>query len=475
MKLRVLICVLLLAPFAVAQQYDLVILNGRVIDPESKTDSVRNIGTRGGKIVALTTDKLTGAQTIDAKGLVVAPGFIDLHQHGQDDENYRLKAMDGVTTALELEVGTADPDAWYAARAGKALINYGASVGHIQVRMAVMHDPGTLLPTGPAAHRAATPEEIAQIKQGIERGLQHGALAVGMGLAYTEAATASEALEVFNVAAKYHASVHVHLRTPPDRINGLQEVLADSAVSGAPLHVVHIQSTGSTDTVRELEIIAEARQRGLDVTTEMYPYLAGMTEIGSAVLDAYARDPNADFSKLMWPATGERLTRETFEKYRKQGGMVLLFTNPPDMVDAAAVSPLTMIASDGAISKGIGHPRTAGTYSNILRHYVRETHQLDLMTAIAKMTLMPAQRLERRAPAFANKGRIKIGADADLAIFDPNTITDRSTYQHPALPSEGMHYVLVNGVPVVRDGRAVDGIFPGQGIKAPLSSTSRTE
>jgi dihydroorotase len=215
-------------------------------------------------------------------------------------------------------------------------------------------------------------------------------------------------------------------------------------------------------------MIAEARAHGMDVTTEMYPYIAGMTQIQSAVLDSYEKDPNTDFGHLMWAATGERLTRESFERYRKQGGLVILFSNTEEVVDNAALNPLTMIASDGHIENGKGHPRTAGTYSHILGHYVRETRQMDLITALTKMTLMPAQRLERRAPVFLNKGRIRVGADADLAIFDPEHIIDRATYQQPAIPSEGMRYVLVNGVEVVRDGAPVSGIYPGKGERAPM-------
>src|SRR3989475_3992923 len=149
--------------------YDLVIANGRVMDPESGLDAVRNLGIRSGKIAAVSSGPLEGKQTIDAKGLVVAPGFIDLHQHGQDAENYAVKAADGVTTALELEVGVADVDRWYEEREGKALINYGASVGHIAVRMAVMHDPGGLLPSGDAAHRVATTAELEEISALLER------------------------------------------------------------------------------------------------------------------------------------------------------------------------------------------------------------------------------------------------------------------------------------------------------------------
>src|SRR5438094_111626 len=216
------------------------ITNGRVMDPESGLDAVRNVGISGGKIRAISSAALQGRQTIDAKGLVVAPGFIDLHQHGQDDENYRAKARDGVTTALELEVGVADVDRWYGEREDKALINYGASVGHIPVRMAVMHDPGGLLPSGDAAHRVGTKAEREEISALLEKGLKRGALSVGLGPAYTEAATNQEILDVFRVAAKYHASCHVHIRVPVPPIegnfSGFEEVMAAAAISGAPLH-----------------------------------------------------------------------------------------------------------------------------------------------------------------------------------------------------------------------------------------------
>src|SRR5438094_111623 len=241
-----------------------------VIDPESGLDAVRNVGISGGKIRAISSAALQGRQTIDAKGLVVAPGFIDLHQHGQDDENYRAKARDGVTTALELEVGVADVDRWYGEREDKALINYGASVGHIPVRMAVMHDPGGLLPSGDAAHREATPEEMEQIMSLLEKGLRSGALAVGIGPAYTEAATNGEITQVFRVAAKYRASCHIHIRSGAPRIgaspgnfSGFEEAVAAAAITGAPLHIVHIQSTGGPDVAYELQMISEARSHGM--------------------------------------------------------------------------------------------------------------------------------------------------------------------------------------------------------------------
>ena len=456
--------------------FDVVIRGGRVIDPESHLDAVRSVGIRSGRIAAISATPLRGKQTIDATGLVVTAGFIDLHAHGQDDENYRLFALDGVTTALELEAGTANVPEFYASRAGKALINYGAAASHIKARMAVMHDggvaAGTMLPLDSVGHNVATPEQIAAMRRFIDTGLDAGGLGVGMGLQYTPAATKYEVLEAFRSAARRHAPVFVHTRSwgeidPGSSVESYMEVIAASAISGAPVHIVHLNSTSLAATPRTLALIADARTRGLDVTAEAYPYVAGMTELASPLLDRYANGPDSLFGTLMLARTGERLTRASFVANRKPGEVVILFVNTPEMEAMAITSPLTAIASDGRVLKGVGHPRAAGTFARVLGTYVRETHQLSLPDAIRKMTLMPAQRLERLAPVFRNKGRVRVGADADIAIFDPATVSDRSTYQQPATPSVGFRHVLVNGVLVVRDGAIVDGVFPGRGQRAP--------
>ena len=454
--------------------YDLVILNGRVIDPESKTDAVRNLGITNGKITAISRARLNGNTVIDAVGLTVSPGFIDLHQHGQNEENYRFKALDGVTTALELEVGTGDVDRWYAERAGKSLINYGVSAGHLAARMAAMKEPVTFLPTGEAARRAATDAEIAEMKQSVEQGLKRGALAVGFGIQYTPNASHWEILELFRVAARYGASCHVHMRSagakdPNGSIQALEEVISAAAITGAPLHVVHIHSTGGPATPKLLQMIGEARRRNLDITTECYPYIAGMTDIKSAIFnEGWQEVFGIDYKDLQWAATGERLTKETFEKYRKTGGMVAVFSMTEEIVREALRNPLTIIASDGILDNGKGHPRTAGTYSRVLGKYVREDGALTLMDALAKMTLMPAKRLETRAPVMKSKGRIRVGADADLAIFDAQTITDRATFQEPAQAASGMKFVIVNGVLVVKDGEIQTNVHPGGPIRAPF-------
>jgi N-acyl-D-aspartate/D-glutamate deacylase len=458
-----------------ADLHDLVIRGGRVVDPETRLDAVRDVAIDGGRIAAITDGRENGHEVIDARGLVVAPGFIDLHAHGQDAENYALRAADGVTTALELEVGTGDVDAFYAERDGQALVNFGASVGHIPVRMAVMADAPAWLPSASsrAAIVAADDAQLESIRSGIREGLQRGALAVGMGIQYTPAASRAEILDVFREAAAAGASVHVHMRyngtrEPLSSTTALQEVLADAALTGAPLHVVHLHSTSVAFTERHLRMIDEARGRRIDITTECYPYTAGMTDIASGVFDeGWRENLGIDYGDLLWAATGERLTAETFAERRKTGGNVAIFSIPESAVRAAIAHPLVMVASDAVMSRGKGHPRSAGTNARLLGLYVREQKVLPLMDAIRKITLLPAQRLEQRAPAFRLKGRIRVGADADLTLFDPDRVSDRSTWASPALAPEGIPYVLVGGVPVVSKGRIVPNTFPGHGLRAP--------
>jgi len=313
------------------------------------------------------------------------------------------------------------------------------------------------------------------MKQTLEHGLKRGAVAVGFGIQYTPDASRWEILEMFRVAQRFGASCHVHMRhagvkEPASSVQALEELIAAAAITGAPLHVVHIQSTGGPATPKLLQMITEAKARKLDVTTECYPYIAGMTDISSAIFDAGWKEVfDIDYKDLQWAATGERLTKETFEQYRKTGGMVAVFSMTEEIVTAAIKDPLTMIASDGILEKGKGHPRTAGTYSRILGKYVREQNTLTLMEALTKMTFMPAQRLERRVPSMKNKGRIRVGADAELTIFDPQLIIDRSTFQEPAKYSEGIRFVIVNGVPVVKDGQLQSDIYPGRPVRAPTN------
>jgi dihydroorotase len=236
----------------------------------------------------------------------------------------------------------------------------------------------------------------------------------------------------------------------------------------APLQVVHINSSSLAETPVMLQMISDARAHGRDVTTEAYPYAAGMTEIQSATIqDVYGSASDERLAELEWQRTGERLNRESFARYTEIGGPIVVHTNTEQMVAAAINSPLTIIASDGYWQNGAGHPRTTGTFSRVLGRYVREAHSLSLMEAIRKMTLMPAQRLEARVPAMRQKGRLGVGADADITIFDAERVLDRSTYREPSLSPVGIEHVIVNGVSVVANGQAVEGVAPGRAVRAP--------
>ena len=451
--------------------YDIVLARGRVMDPESGLDGIRYVGVRGNRIEAISEQSLTGTVTIDAAGMVIAPGLIDLHSHGQNDENYRYKARDGVTTALELEVGTADVPAWYAEREGKSLINYGVTVGHVPVRMKVMGDTGSWLPRDKAITTRATVDENRQIMDLMVRGLDDGAIGIGFGIAYVTGTRREEIMNIFQLAADRGMTCFTHVRShgavePGSALESMQEVVANAAATGASLHIVHVTSTGLIQTPDCLRLIDGAQRRGLDVTTEAYPYTAAMTGIETAIFDeGWQQKMGIGYGDLQWVATGERLTPESFARYRRQGGLVVIHSIPEQIARLAVSHPRIMIASDGVINDGKGHPRGAGSYARVLGRYVRDEKAIGLMEALRKMSLMPAHRLEKSVPMMRTKGRIRVGADADLIVFDPARVIDRATFEKPGQYSEGITQVIVNGKLVVRDEKLVEGVKPGIAIR----------
>jgi len=467
-----------------AQQYDLVLEGGRVMDPETNLDAVRNVGIRDGKIITISAEPLTGRRVVHAAGLVVAPGFIDLHQHGQEPASQRVKAFDGVTTALEMEIGAPDVTQFLKTKEGKSLIHYGTTASHAAARAlifgaplnAVVMDPRAGIPeilpkSGPATNQPATPEQIERIQRRLRDELNAGALGIGMGIQYTPGATRLEIIDMFRVAAERRLPVYTHMRSfgrmePGSAVESVEEVIGAAAITGAPLHIVHINSTCLLDSLECLSLVEGARARGLDVTTEAYPYIAGMTAINSALFNPGWREKlGIDYSNLVLPDTGEHLTKERFEELHNSSEQqsVLVFANTQETVDAIIPNPLIMIASDGAV----GHPRNAGTYSRVLAQYVREKKTLTLMDALRKMTLMPAQVLERSTPDAHHKGRLQEGADADIVVFDPQTIADRSTFAKPMEESVGVHYLLVGGTILINDSKLVENVFPGRALLGP--------
>ncbi len=484
-KLIFWLCILVLsAATSLAQQYDLVLEGGRVMDPDSNLDAVRNVGINAGTIVKISSEPLKGRRVIQARGLVVAPGFIDLHQHGQDLESQRVKALDGVTTALEMEIGAPDVTQFLSAKQGHSRINYGTTASHVAARSLVFGAPISGLMTsphagipdilpksGPATNQPATPEQIEKIQQRLRAELDAGALGVGLGIAYTPGASRLEIIDMFRVAAERKLPVYTHVRSsgqrePGSTIESIGEVIAAAAVTGASLHIVHLNSTCTRDSLECLSMVQGARASGLDITTEAYPYIAGMTAINSALFDpGWKERLGIDYGDLVLPDTGEHLTRERFDELHTSSKTqwVLVFANTQEMVDAVLPNPLIMIASDGVE----GHPRNAGTYTRVLAQYVREKKTLTLMEALRKMTLMPAQMLERSTPAAKTKGRLQEGADADVVIFDPQTISDRATFQKPMEPSIGVRYLLVGGTVLVNESKLVPDLFPGRALRGP--------
>ncbi len=462
--------------------FDRVVINGRVMDPESGLDAPRSIGIRDGKIAEISASALTGRDTIDAKGLVVAPGFIDLHVHWHSDEGYSYAALDGVTTALELEGGVAPVASWYAARAGRSLINFGASASHGSARRASVlaagnltlarSDQDSLELNNPGAYRSATAAEVEALVRHVANGLRDGALGIGMGIAYTPAAGRDEIFRVFQEAAAAGVPVFVHIRHASLSVNqgtldATQEVIANAATTGASLHIVHVTSTGLRQTSVALAMITGARQRGIDVTTELYPYEAASTDIRAAIFDpGWQERLGITERDIMWFGTGERLTPETFVAYRRTGGPIVAFVIPQEAIDAALRDSTVLIASDAVpLGDNSGHPRGAGTYARVLGKYVRDEAKLSLMQALRRMTLLPAQRLEKWVPQMRAKGRLSVGSDADITIFDPARVIDRATYQRPKQAPDGIPFVLVHGVPVVRSGNMVPNVAPGTAIR----------
>jgi N-acyl-D-aspartate/D-glutamate deacylase len=473
-KILALVILALLANVAGAQQYDVVLEGGRVLDPETSMDDVRNVGIRDGHIARIATEPLRGRRVIQAGGLIVAPGFIDLHQHGQEPASQRVKALDGVTAALELEIGAPDVAQFLQAKEGHSLIHYGTSASHVAARSLAFGAPlapGAILPkSGPATDQPATPGQIETMRARLRAELDAGGLAVGMGIQYTPGATRLEVIDVFRLAAERRLPVYTHVRSggrvePGSSIESIGEVIGAAAVTGASLHIVHINSSCLRDGPECLAMIGGARARGLDVTTEAYPYIAGMTAINSALFNpGWQEKMGISYGDLLLPDSGERLTKERFDALHGSSAnrLVVIFSNTQEAVDEVIRHPLVMIASDGAD----GHPRNAGTYSRVLAQYVREEGAITLMDALRKMSLMPAQMLERSTPAARQKGRLQEGADADIVVFDARTIGDRSTYEKPMEPSVGVRYLLVAGTLIIDAGKIVPDVFPGRALRA---------
>ncbi len=496
------------APTANAEKnsFDLVILNGRVVDPETGLDAIRNVGVRGDKIAAITKKTIVGKRTVNAEGLIVAPGFIDMHAHGQTIPSGRVQALDGVTSALELESGKYPISSYYdgAAAEGRP-IHYGASVNWSRARISELlnHDPASHndeFAQSPDQldwrYSVATGEQTAAILARVQNGLDEGGIGIGVLLGYAPGSGRGEYYALHDLAANNDVPTFTHARylsniEPDSSFEGFQEMVAVSAATGAHMHVSHLNSISLRNITSIRAMIENAQANGVKITVEAYPYGAGSTAIGTALFEGENWQARmGDIKKSDFTLDGTPLTDAEFDRLQKEAprtDIVVHFlhpeTNPDDRntLSQSILFPGGAIASDGGnwrvdreeVASDVwpipanaeSHPRSAGTFSKFLRVYVRENQDISLSDALAKLSLIPAQILEQAVPQMRHKGRLQKGADADIVVFDIDTVSDRATYEEPAQMSVGFEYVIVAGVSLIEDGVLDTTVLPGRPIR----------
>lgn len=497
---------------ALAADYDLVILNGRVMDPESKLDAVRNVGIKDGKIAVISKEKISGKQQIDASGHVVAPGFVDGHSHVVDMPlGQRLALRDGVTTTLDLEVGAFPVSRWYDRMKGKSQTNYGASVSVMGARGAFF-DPDYLKATigGTSKdmfsgkvnvppdiyNRVPNDKEINSILKNIDNGLKEGGLGIGPPTGYmVDGFTSQEMIGAQKLAGKYGRFSHVHTRfssqvSPTSGILAFQEAIASAGSYGGGVIIAHFTAQALDQTQAAMDYVDALRADGVPVVLEVYPYNFGGS--GNGIQADYLEPHNYQhnmgrtYSDIIDTATGKRLTKETYESLLKSDpdhGVLFYNAKEEDVLKAVAHPDVligcdcfAMTGADGKFTDDWDtpfdqintHPRTAGAHGKVLR-LTRDKKLMPLMTAISKMSYQYAKFLEENGvPQMANKGRIKVGADADITIFDPDTVRDNSSLDKgkSGQPTTGIPYVVVNGTVVVKDSKVLAGVYSGRPIRA---------
>jgi len=477
-------------PTAAVEAYPLVINNGRVIDPETGLDGIRHVGVSEGRIAVVSKTPLSGSVQLDASGLVVAPGFIDIHSHSLTPLGQQRNVLDGVTTQLETEAGALP--AWAAGDsvAAHPLINYGASAGHFVARLNVIENRslpyffyrGEQAGMGsPAFKDVATTAQIESMRGLLVQGLDEGGLGIGLLLDYMESAVSAEELAmIFALAGERKVPVFVHVRRGlPGDPAGLNEVLRLAETHRAPVFICHITHSAMGGVGDWLATIDAAKQRGVQVATETLTYLAGGTSIGADVFRRrdWRRIFNIDYSDVQWVATGEWLTEARWQQLAatQPGGMVNHHYLADDWLLTALRWPDMMVSTDALPAfdqRQMTNPNISGSFSRFLGTYVRDRQLLPLGDALARTSLKQAQWLESFAPVFRRKGRLQEGMDADITVFDPKRIAARADYGRPWESPEGIHWVLVNGAVTVADGALVEGIAAGRFLGARAAERS---
>jgi N-acyl-D-aspartate/D-glutamate deacylase len=491
---------------------DIVLRGGRVIDPETGLNEVRDVAISGGTITQIGNALAPAPLDVDVAGQVVTAGFIDLHSHTNEIPGLRLRVLDGVTTALELEAGVVPVESAYrqAGAEGRPL-NYGFATSWALARMEAvggldLHDNLDFLGNmaSPAFQQAASPAQVAAIADRLAADLADGAIGIGFLLGYSPGTDPDEYLKIAAVAAEAGAPTFTHARdlieiTPSALADGAEEIVRAAAETGAHMHYCHINSTSLRHIDRVLGLVGRAQAAGSRISTEAYPYGSGMTGIGAAFLaPERLHERHLTPQSLTYAPTGEQVASE--ERLRElratdPGGLAIIRHldegNPADLevLLRSLTFPGAVIASDAMPLTWPGqrpdpltwplpdtaftHPRTVGTFARALRLLaaadggpVGETGPLGLTETLRRSSLRPAELLQDHVPAMRRKGRMQQGCDADIVVFDPATVADQATYLRSTRPSTGISHVLVNGTFVVRDAGLVTDALPGRPVRA---------
>lgn len=490
---------------AQADNLDLVLLGGRVMDPETGFDQVANVGVKDGRISVITTEAITGERTLDVSGLVVAPGFIDSHFHWPRPIGYKLALRDGVTTAMDLEAGVLGlrVGEWYDMHAGRAQVNYGTGSGHEFARGYVLDDykdgfdaPGSVVEGRSGANWATGVFDLESGNQAlsiIDEGLRQGAIAIASTVGYFPGATAREMFEIQRVGANYGRPTAVHTRYTPGTVttepNGAQEILTNAVALGAPAIINHYNNPGWR-LVQEL--LVRLRSQGYNVWGEYYPYAAGSTTINASFIqpENWVEALGNPYEETMQdPATGAFYTYETYQEdlANDPTKTIILYKMPPDDIPGWVAMEGVVMASDAMALPGGWdqlpwdtayedlpnmHPRTSGSRGKSLS--VAREHGIPLMHVLATFSYNHAKYLGATGlQAMQERGRIQEGMIADITVFDADTITDHATYDEGWRPTTGMAYVIVNGQVTVENDKVLPDVFAGQPIRFPVEEEGR--
>lgn len=438
----------------------ILIKNGRVIDPINGVDSILNIVTDNGKICYVGKDELSSDKVIDATGKIVSPGFIDIHMHeeGFDDtgklKNSILLSMlnMGVTTAIGGNCGDnyADPIEYldYIDKNGSP-INMGLYAGESYFREKAGHKD---------KYTKVTNDELEKEVSLIDEALKKGLIGVSFGIRYIPGLDEKEMLACANTCISSHKLIAAHVRNDADYIiESIEEFANIARKLNIPIQVSHLGSMGGFGQMRDvLNLIDTYKANNMEIDCDCYPYYAFSTRIGATTYDdGWLERYHCDYNDLLicdGKYKGKRATKEIFDELRENAPetITVCYVMKKEDVDMAMLHNDVMLASDGLFDNGKGHPRAAGTFPRYINNYVK-TNKISLYDAINKMTSLQAKKL-----GLNNKGRLNVGADADIVVFDLEKIKDNATFSEPSIKPSGIDYVIIAGDVAVENGNIIN-------------------